>query len=520
MSENAPFFSVIVPVYNRLATLPRCIASVRAQSFTDWELIAIDDGSTDGSGTLLAGEADARVRVLTHVANRGVCPARNTGIAAARGAWLVFLDSDDELAGPESLARMAELAHAAPFDVAALWFRCRNDDGTLSPPFLPPSRDLDYRGYLRFIELTHGVSRDMIRCVRATSFARIRYPDNRMLEDKFHLDFAHLHRSRLHDDVLRLYHQDAPDQLVVRLGRLDPVRDRAFIIDRARGLAALMLQHGPALARHAPRAFRGLSKRTARQLARAALSSARRPAFLASLVALAGCGTVDVSRMAQAPAVPVTTIVVPDTPYRVRPGDVLSIRLPLSPELDEEVTVRPDGGISATLAPELHAAGHTIPELEAVLDQAYKRQLVEPQIAVVVKSSAPIRVFVAGAVGTPGEIKTDQNTLTLTEAIASAGGVKLAADERRVFILRHDGSGSAHFLATRYKDVIDGADPAADVELASGDVVMVPRSSIAMGYSYWNQYIQQFVPVSWGFSYVLQQAARGTTVTQPAATVQ
>ena len=69
----------------------------------------------------------------------------------------------------------------------------------------------------------------------------------------------------------------------------------------------------------------------------------------------------------------------------------------------------------------------------------------------------------------------------------------------------------------RYKDVITGSNPMADVELASGDVVMVPKSSIAMGYSYWNQYVQQFVPVSWGFSYVLQNTARGTTVTQSTA---
>ena len=517
--SDTPLFSVIVPVFNRAATLPRCLASVWSQSWADWEIVAVDDGSTDGSRAMLEVQAGPRLRVVAHERNRGVCPARNTGIAAARGEWLVFLDSDDELAGPHALARMAELARAAPPALAALWFRCRNDDGTLSPRSLPAARDLDYRGYLRFLESTHGSPRDMIRCVRATAFNRIRYPDNRMLEDKFHLDFARLHRSRLHDDVLRLYHQDAPDQLVVRLGRLDPVRDRAFIIERAGGLAALLARHGPALARHAPRTFALQLARTARQVARAALLRARRAPALAALL-LAGCGTVNTGGMALAPPTPVDAFVVPAAPYRIRIGDILSIRLPLSPELDEETTVRPDGGISATLDPDEHAAGRTIPELEALLDRAYKRQVIEPQISVVVKTSAPIRVYVAGAVNQPGEVRSDQNSISLTEAIASAGGVRLAADETRVFILRHEADGRPHFLATRYRDVIDGTNPAADVELASGDVVMVPRSSIAVGYSYWNQYVQQFVPVSWGFSYVLQQAVRnGTTVTQAAAPV-
>ncbi len=517
MSENAPLFSIIIPVYNRATTLRRCLSSVTAQRFTDWEIVAVDDGSIDGSRALIETYACSNIRVLAHAANRGVCPARNTGIDAARGEWLVFLDSDDELAGPDALARMAALARAAPASLAALWFRCVHDDGTLSPPHLPDARDLDYRGYLRFLESTHGVSRDMIRCVRASAFRHLRYPDNRMLEDKFHLDFARLHRSRLHEDALRLYHQDAPNQLVVRLGRLDPFHDRAFITGRARGLAALMLAHGPALARFAPRVFRAQLRRTTRQVARAALAEARRPLAAAASLVVAGCGTVGTSHMPFAPPVPDLAFVVPAAPYRIRIGDTLAIRLPLSPELDEEVTVRPDGGISATLDPDEHAAGRTVPELEAVLDHAYKHQLIEPEIAVVVKSSAPIRVFVAGSVNQPGEIKTDENTISLTQAIASAGGVKLAADESRVFILRHGADGKPMFLATRYKDVIDGTNPLADVQLASGDVVMVPKSSIAMGYSYWNQYVQQFVPVSWGFSYVLQQAAHGTTVTQSTA---
>ena len=89
-------FSVIVPAYNSIQFLHRCISSVRAQSVTDWELIVVDDGSTDGSAALLDAYAkeDPRIRVI-HQKNNGQFFARRRGIDAAQGDYLVFLDSDD-----------------------------------------------------------------------------------------------------------------------------------------------------------------------------------------------------------------------------------------------------------------------------------------------------------------------------------------------------------------------------------------------------------------------------------------
>ena len=88
--------SVILPVYNRAATLPRCVRSVLAQTFADWELIAVDDGSADDSVRVVESFGDARIRVLRHGQNRGPATARNTAIAAARGEYLALIDSDDE----------------------------------------------------------------------------------------------------------------------------------------------------------------------------------------------------------------------------------------------------------------------------------------------------------------------------------------------------------------------------------------------------------------------------------------
>ena len=93
-----PFFSIIIPVYNVAPYLRECLDSVLAQTFTDWEAICVDDGSTDGSGAILDEYAakDSRFRVF-HQPNAGVSAARNKALDAARGAWIGFLDADDVL---------------------------------------------------------------------------------------------------------------------------------------------------------------------------------------------------------------------------------------------------------------------------------------------------------------------------------------------------------------------------------------------------------------------------------------
>jgi len=104
--KNEIPLSVIMPVYNVEKYLPTMVDSVLAQTYRDFELIMVDDGSTDGSGALCDDYAarDARVRVI-HKENGGVSTARNTGIEAARGEYIYFADSDDYLY-PETLETM------------------------------------------------------------------------------------------------------------------------------------------------------------------------------------------------------------------------------------------------------------------------------------------------------------------------------------------------------------------------------------------------------------------------------
>lgn len=96
IQSGAPLLSIIVPVYNILEYLPRCVHSITAQTYENLEILLVDDGSTDGTGELcdtLAKE-DERIRVF-HKENGGSSSARNLGIAEAKGEYLGFVDSDD-----------------------------------------------------------------------------------------------------------------------------------------------------------------------------------------------------------------------------------------------------------------------------------------------------------------------------------------------------------------------------------------------------------------------------------------
>ena len=112
MEEATPTISIIVPVYKVEAYLDRCVQSILNQTFSDFELILVDDGSPDRCGQMCDAYAqgDRRVRVI-HKKNGGLSDARNAGIDAARGEYLGFVDSDDEIAPDMYESLLQNLVH-------------------------------------------------------------------------------------------------------------------------------------------------------------------------------------------------------------------------------------------------------------------------------------------------------------------------------------------------------------------------------------------------------------------------
>lgn len=114
--------SIIIPVYNVAPYLLRAIKSVQTQDFVDWEVVLVDDGSTDGSSEQCdrIASADSRIKVV-HQSNSGVVVARQNGFSASTGEWILFLDGDDELA-PGVLSHLVEQINVANADICRFGF--------------------------------------------------------------------------------------------------------------------------------------------------------------------------------------------------------------------------------------------------------------------------------------------------------------------------------------------------------------------------------------------------------------
>ncbi len=144
-----PGISVIVPVYQAEKFLPACAESVTNQTFSDWELLLVDDGCTDGSGAVCdaLAAADSRVRALHQPKNAGVSEARNRGLREARGEYIAFLDADDAFE-PQTLEILWNLRAQAGADTAACAHQNLYPGGGTSVELVLPAGIYDRQGIL------------------------------------------------------------------------------------------------------------------------------------------------------------------------------------------------------------------------------------------------------------------------------------------------------------------------------------------------------------------------------------
>ena len=177
--------------------------------------------------------------------------------------------------------------------------------------------------------------------------------------------------------------------------------------------------------------------------------------------------------------------------YKINAGDRLSIKLFYNPELNQEVTVRPDGRITLQLVNEVNVVGLTPAKLSEMLTEGYAKYLAQaPEITVAVSSFAGNRIFMGGEVGGGGGALMElDGPTTVLQQIMRSGGFKDTADRNRVVLVRRDENNKPVYMCLDIEKAMKGIDPNQDVYLQPYDMILVPRSDVA-NFDLW---VQQYI---------------------------
>ena len=163
---------------------------------------------------------------------------------------------------------------------------------------------------------------------------------------------------------------------------------------------------------------------------------------------------------------------IPPVGYRLQPGDVLQVVVWKETDLQSEVLIRPDGGVSFPLAGDLQAAGLTTDELRAALEERVRKLIPDAVVTVSVKAPNGNQIFVIGKVNKPGDFPLLRPT-DVMQALSLAGGATPFASTNKIRVLHRDGSRQTS-IRFRYGDVAKGRHLEQNVLLQSGDTVIVP----------------------------------------------
>jgi polysaccharide biosynthesis/export protein len=176
--------------------------------------------------------------------------------------------------------------------------------------------------------------------------------------------------------------------------------------------------------------------------------------------------------------------------YRICRDDVVALTFPLSPELNQKVTVQPDGFISLQNAGDVYVQGLTVRELAEAVKKAYVGILHDPIVDVDLVDFQKPFFTVLGQVGKPGQYDL-RNDITVTQAIAVAGGFASTA-KTQVFLYRAASANWAEVRELKLKDLLHGKNISEDVHLRPGDMIFVPETFISS--------FKKYVPYSFSFT--------------------
>lgn len=188
-TSPSPILSIIVPIYNVEPYLRACLDSILNQTFKDYELILIDDGSPDGSGAICDEYAavDSRIIVI-HQKNGGLSSARNSGLDRARGAYITFVDSDDQLRGEDTYEANIHILQQDP-SIDALQFpmEIMEFNGETTSEEYPDRYIRDRDELFRIWSQVFGQVNAVVwnKIFKASLFREIRFPQGRWYEDAY-----------------------------------------------------------------------------------------------------------------------------------------------------------------------------------------------------------------------------------------------------------------------------------------------------------------------------------------------
>ncbi len=190
--------------------------------------------------------------------------------------------------------------------------------------------------------------------------------------------------------------------------------------------------------------------------------------------------------------------------YQVGPGDRLQVKYLLTPEMDEETMVTPDGSVGLRAAGQVKVVGLTMEQLDRLVEERSRRWLLAPRVTVSLKEAGAARVYVGGSVVRPGAYPLT-GRLGALEAVLQAGGFDNEARYSQVVLLRRNADNRPMLRTLDLRSLIQAGAPDADMPLVAGDIVYVPRSEIAELNLWIDQFINRVLPFQRGFSYTINR---------------
>lgn len=185
----------------------------------------------------------------------------------------------------------------------------------------------------------------------------------------------------------------------------------------------------------------------------------------------------------------------PITDYRLRPGDIITIKVSSHPELTvSEIIIGPDGRIALEMIDYVLVAGLTPQQADELITREYSKYLVGTDLSVVVNLYSGLKVFVGGEVGRPGYVDL-QGNLTLTQAVLMAGGASYTGKTENVLLIRKGPGDRPVSTVVDMATILTGEHLENDIYLKPADIIYIPKTWIAKTNLFVNQYIKGLIMV-------------------------